>query len=128
MLCIRRSSSKKDSRKSLVRCFGSNCNRSVADRDSEAEVVSRGRRRGTQHLKDARSVDEKVRGAACLLTGAATNGLYLDLTWIHQTELHSLIQRNQLRLLRHSRENTLLSYGACGTRATLNCKTNIDSV
>lgn len=47
------------------------------------------------------------------LTGAARNGLYLDLTWIHLTELHQIIKRTQLRLF-HSKEHTLLTRKARG--------------
>lgn len=60
---------------------------------------------GRRHLKGAGSVDEEVRGAYCLLTGAARYGLYLDLTWIHLTELRPILQRS--KLLWHLTENTL---------------------
>lgn len=47
-------------------------------------------------ISRTQSVDGKVWGAAWLHTGAATNGLDLDLTWIRLPELHPVIKRTRL--------------------------------
>lgn len=65
-----------------------NCKHSVAD--WESEVRSKRRKTATSQGREEKKCEARI------VTGAASSGLGLDLTWIHLTELHPALQRNQL--------------------------------